>query len=121
MVYLTRTLAEHISHSLSGNMPPAVREIALRCVLDLLAAAFAGLHMPGPSAMRKVASQLFGEGEPGLGYGENCSSGGRTALKYSGRLCARSRRRKSRSARASRRLCHPNGPAHGRAVAGYRR
>ena len=62
MAYLARTIAEHVCGSLSTNTDPALRELAMRCILDLLGAAFAGSGMPGPSAMRNIAHSQFGDG-----------------------------------------------------------
>ncbi|MEQ1773339.1 MAG: MmgE/PrpD family protein [Burkholderiales bacterium] len=65
MIYSVHALADYVCSLRAENMSSASRTAALRCVLDLLSAAAAGLNVPGVSATRHVAHALYGKGSGG--------------------------------------------------------
>jgi 2-methylcitrate dehydratase PrpD len=62
MRYVTRCLAEH-ALSIEASRHADLRDIVLRCILDLLGAAIAGFDLPAPTAMRTAARTMFGSGD----------------------------------------------------------
>ena len=62
MVHLTNLLAEHAQSVDIKVMAPEVKEIALRCVLDLSGAAIAGIATPGTVAARAASAETLGPG-----------------------------------------------------------
>ena len=73
-VQATRRLAEYV-RSLDGRaLPEETREAALRCVLDLMAAAAAGAREKGVAATRTVARSEFGDGPAEIWFTNERSS-----------------------------------------------
>lgn len=62
MVHLTSLLAEHARSLDVSRMAPAVKETALRCVLDLLGSAIAGIATAGTDAVRAASAETLGPG-----------------------------------------------------------
>lgn len=61
-MYLTQVLAEHIAAIASHPPPAEVRDVAMRCVLDLIGAAVAGHGSNGATAARQATPAMFGAG-----------------------------------------------------------
>ncbi|MDM9621897.1 MmgE/PrpD family protein [Rhizobium sp. S96] len=61
-MYLTEVLAEHIATIAGRKPPPEVRDVVMRCILDLIGAALAGHRSNGPAAARQAAPKIFGSG-----------------------------------------------------------
>lgn len=56
-------LAAYVHAARSAPLAPQAREAALRCILDLVAAAASGVDAPGPRAARRAARALYGAGD----------------------------------------------------------
>jgi 2-methylcitrate dehydratase PrpD len=63
-------LALRLERLRATGLPAAAREAAIRCLLDLLAAAAAGLADRGASVVRQVALAQFGPGHSGLWFSD---------------------------------------------------
>jgi len=61
-IYSVRTLAEYVATLDAGKLPAAAREATLRCILDLLGSAAAGLGSASASRSRGVVQEVFGAG-----------------------------------------------------------
>lgn len=62
MSHSTRILTDYVCSMRAENISPVSRNAALRCVLDLMSAAAAGLNVPSVVATRQVARALYGKG-----------------------------------------------------------
>lgn len=62
MVTTVHRLAAHVAAARQAPLEAAAREAALRCMLDLVAAAAAGIGAPGPRAVRAAARAMHGAG-----------------------------------------------------------
>ncbi|NIA71417.1 MmgE/PrpD family protein [Pelagibius litoralis] len=61
-MYITQVLADYVQSQTREALSPEAREGALRCILDLMAAAVAGFPVQSTARARQVAPMLFGEG-----------------------------------------------------------
>lgn len=66
MPLITEVLAEHILVTSRRQPSCDDRNMALKCVLDLVGAAIAGRDMPGPTAVRATARALMGAGSSSI-------------------------------------------------------
>lgn len=83
MAHLTSMLAQH---ALSIDIPrlgPGVKETALRCVLDLLGSAIAGIATAGPVATRAASAQTLGPGAASI-WMSGCTASPLSALLVNG-------------------------------------
>ena len=83
MVHLTSMLAQH---ALSIDIPrlgPGVKESALRCVLDLLGSAIAGIATAGPVAIRAASAETLGPGAASI-WMSGCTASPLSALLVNG-------------------------------------
>ncbi len=62
-MYTTRALADYVRSFQPEELSPAARNAAVRCVLDLMTAAIAGLASGGARAARRTALALYAPGE----------------------------------------------------------
>ena len=77
MSLITNVLAEHILATSRRAPSCDDRNMALKCVLDLVGAAIAGRDMPGPTAVRATARALLGAGSrPVWATGQTASLAG---------------------------------------------
>ena len=67
-------LASHLHALQASALPPSTREAAIRCVLDVLCAAAAGLDDPGVRAGREAAIALYGTGMADIWFAGACAS-----------------------------------------------
>jgi 2-methylcitrate dehydratase PrpD len=65
MIYSTRVLADYVCSLRAEKLSSGSRTAALRCVLDLISAVAAGLHVSSVAATRQVARVLYGNGGEG--------------------------------------------------------
>ncbi|RYE33458.1 MAG: 2-methylcitrate dehydratase [Hyphomicrobiales bacterium] len=63
MTTTIEALAAYVHAARAVPLTAEAREAALRCILDLVAAAAAGVDAPGPRAARRAASVLHGAGD----------------------------------------------------------
>jgi 2-methylcitrate dehydratase PrpD len=76
-MHATRILAEYVFALRADNLPSGARAAALRCVLDLLAAAIAGHRTPGAHGTRRVARELYGYGRAAIWFaGQSMTAAG---------------------------------------------
>lgn len=61
-------MAAYVTDARQKPAPEAARQAAFRCILDLLAAAAAGLDEPGPIAVRHMAMTVMGSGSVPLWF-----------------------------------------------------
>lgn len=77
MPLIAEILAQHITQSSLCRGLCVDRDLALKCVLDLVGAAIAGRDLPGPVAVRRVAMGLYGPGNSSIwGTGMTASPAG---------------------------------------------
>ena len=70
-------IAHYVSDLRADTLPPAAREAAIRCVLDLLTAAAAGHTDPAVKAFRQLAMNDYGSGACAIWFtGERASATG---------------------------------------------
>ena len=55
-------IAAYVEGARGKRAPEPARQVALKCILDLVGAAAAGIGEPGPVAVRKMATATFGAG-----------------------------------------------------------
>jgi len=58
-----RKLAAYVVAARQQALAPEARQAACRCILDLIAAAAAGIDAPGPRAVRKTAVAVIADGD----------------------------------------------------------
>lgn len=75
MMTTVERLAAHVAQAREAPLSDEAREAAARCVLDLVAAAAAGVNAPGPRAVRAASLSTFGPGSSPIWF-----TGGRTGL-----------------------------------------
>lgn len=79
MVHLTSVLAEHARSLDISLMAPTVKEAALRCVLDLLGSAIAGMATTGTLATRAASAETLGAGAASI-WMSGCTASPLSAL-----------------------------------------
>lgn len=62
MPLVAETFAQHIAQLSNGQRPSVDRDVAMKCMLDLIGAAIAGRDLPGPAAVRNAVSSIYGPG-----------------------------------------------------------
>jgi 2-methylcitrate dehydratase PrpD len=61
-MHMTQVLAQHVQSITPSQCPAEVRELALRCILDLVGAAIAGHTIKSSLAARGAGNELLGDG-----------------------------------------------------------
>lgn len=67
-MHVTHRLAEYVHDLRAADLPPESLDAAARCVLDLLAAAAAGVGEPSAAACRAMARSQYGDGAAGIWF-----------------------------------------------------
>lgn len=60
---ITKQIAAYVSAARGQPVPEAARQVTFKCILDLLAAAMAGMKEQGVIATRRMALSMMGQGE----------------------------------------------------------
>lgn len=71
-MWVTEILGEYIRGVGPEDIPGAAKEMAKRCILDLLGAAIAGFDMAAPRITKGVAGKLFREGKATVWGSSSC-------------------------------------------------
>ncbi len=74
IMYLSEALAEHVCAIAARPPLPETRDIAVRCILDLLGSAISGLSTNSAIAARQSTVTLFGAGEAPIWFAEGGST-----------------------------------------------
>lgn len=76
-MYTTRILSNYVYEMRADDLQPDSREMALHCILDLMTAAVAGFHTQSVQSARRVARDLYRDGEAAIWFsGESITAAG---------------------------------------------
>ncbi|NRP21821.1 hypothetical protein LPJGGPFB_05080 [Ensifer adhaerens] len=77
MPFIAEILGQHIARLSREPSSVVDREMALKCMLDLVGTAIAGRNLPGPAAVRRTVSNIYGPGNASIwATGMSVSAGG---------------------------------------------
>ena len=79
-MWVTEALADYISNIRPKDLTPVAKEMARRCILDLVGAAAAGLETAAARAMRNVVPRIFARGAASVWFSDSRLQGPPAAM-----------------------------------------